>query len=67
MYFTSAYSVPGTVVDTGDAVLKNRHRVCPGGAFIQVVYLKMNVEGKGFVPQTGLVAVWGAQNYLGEF
>lgn len=53
-------------VDTGDAVLKHRHGVCPGGASIQVVDLKTSVDGKGCVPPNGLVAVEGAQNYLGE-
>lgn len=60
----SANSVPRVVADTGDAVLGNRHGVCPGGAFIQGVDLRASAAGKGCALQSGLMATGGAENYL---
>lgn len=47
-------------------MLKNRHRVCPGGPSIQVADPETSVEREGCVPQSGLVAAEGAQSYLGQ-
>ena len=59
----SFISVPGSV-DTGDTVLKNRHRACPHGAYVLVVDIKTSVEDKGCAPQSGLVSTGGVQNDL---
>lgn len=59
----SFISVPGSV-DTGDTVLKNRHRACPHGAYVLVVDIKTSVEDKGCAPQKWVVSTGGVQNDL---